>query len=407
VRGKPVLELAIGIADDSDGRDATPDTQYRIGSITKTFTAAAVMALVDEGKVGLDDRLATYVPAAGDRPLTVRRLLSHASGLQREPVGRVWETFEFPTMDELLESLDQAEQVLAPGAYFHYSNLAYALLGQVVTEVSETPYERFVEERLFGPIDLGRTGFDSTEPAARGYYVDPHSGVLRPEAHLRRIDGVSAAGDLWSTTGDLCRWGAWLREREPMHAVQIMADTTSWLLAWGLGLILYRRGDRIFYGHDGAMPGHLASLVCSRDEDVQACVLTNSSTGAGHVMELALKLAETAIEQSPREPEVWRGHEQPPPEIEELLGTWWEEGEEMVFLWRDGHLEARIPGAPPRVKPSVFEPEGPDLYRVVTGRERGERLEVVRDGSGAIVKVYWATYPLTRRPELFGPRPAG
>jgi CubicO group peptidase (beta-lactamase class C family) len=407
VRGETVLELAIGVADDSDARDATPETQYRIGSITKTFTAAAVMFLVDEDKVGLDDPLGTYVPAAGDRPLTIRRLLSHASGLQREPVGHVWETFEFPTVAELLGSLDRAEQVLEPGTYWHYSNLAYALLGQVVAAASGTPYERFVEARLLGPMGLERTGFDPTEPAARGYYVDPHSGVLRPEAHLRRIDGVSAAGDLWSTTGDLCRWGAWLRDREPMHAVQIMADVTSWLLAWGLGLILYRRGDRVFYGHDGAMPGHLASLACSRDEDVQACVLTNSSTGAARVMELALKLVETAIEQNPREPELWRGHEQPPPEIEELLGTWWSEGEEVLFLWREGHLEARMPGAALRVKPSVFEPEASDLYRVAAGRERGERLEVVRDDSGAAVKLYWATYPLTRQPELFGPRPAG
>jgi len=112
VRGEPALELAIGTADDGAGRDATPDTQYRVGSITKTFTAAAVMALVDEGKVGLDDPLGKHVPAAGDRPLTIRRMLSHASGLQREPVGNVWETFAFPTMDELLASLDEAEQVL-------------------------------------------------------------------------------------------------------------------------------------------------------------------------------------------------------------------------------------------------------------------------------------------------------
>jgi CubicO group peptidase (beta-lactamase class C family) len=401
-----VLELAIGIADGGAGQDATPDTQYRIGSITKTFTAAAVMALVDEGKVGLDDLLGRYVPDAGDRPLTIRRLLSHASGLQREPVGRVWETFRFPSMEELLATLDQTEQVLGPGAYFHYSNLAYALLGQVVAEASGTAFEQFVADRLLGPVELDRTGFDRAEPAAVGYYVDPHSGVLRPEAELRRIDGVSAAGDLWSTTGDLCRWGAWLRDRESMHAVQIMADPTSWLLAWGLGLILYRRSDRIFYGHDGAMPGHLASLVCSRDEDVQACVLTNSSTGSAAVMELALKLAETAIEQSPRVPELWRGHEPPPPEIEELLGIWWSEGDQIVLSWRDGHLEARNPTSPARVKPSVFAAEADDLYRVVSGRERGERLEVVRDESGAVTRLYLATYPLTRQPELFGPSAA-
>jgi CubicO group peptidase (beta-lactamase class C family) len=407
VRGEPALELAIGTADDGAGRDATPDTQYRVGSITKTFTAAAVMALVDEGKVGLDDPLGKHVPAAGDRPLTIRRMLSHASGLQREPVGNVWETFAFPTMDELLASLDEAEQVLEPGAYFHYSNLAYALLGQVVAEVSGTPYEQFVAERLLGPIGLGRTGFERSEPAAQGYYVDPHSGVLRAQTDIRRIDGVSAAGDLWSTTDDLCRWGAWLRDREPMHAVQIMADPASWLVAWGLGLILYRRGDRIFYGHDGAMPGHLASLVCSRDEDVQACVLTNSSTGAVALTELASKLAETAIEQHPREPKLWHGHEAPPPEIDELLGIWWSEGEQVILVWNDGHLEGREPSAPARARPSVFEPEGPGLYRVVSGRERGERLEVVRDDTGAVVKLYWATYPLTRQPELFGPPAAG
>ena len=102
IRGEPVLELAIGVADAQGDREATPDTQYRIGSITKTFTAAAVLALVEDGKVALDDPLGRHVPAAGDRPLTIRRLLSHASGLQREPVGRVWETFEFPTMPELL-----------------------------------------------------------------------------------------------------------------------------------------------------------------------------------------------------------------------------------------------------------------------------------------------------------------
>jgi CubicO group peptidase (beta-lactamase class C family) len=175
-----VLELAVGVAN-ADGTEPTADTQYRVGSITKTFTAAAVMALVDEGKVGLDDPLGRHVAAAGERPLTVRRLLSHASGLQREPVGNVWETFDFPTVSELLAALDDAEQVVEPGAWFHYSNLAYALLGEVVSQASGVPYERFVEERFLAPLGLGRTTWARTEPAARGYFVDPYSGVLRAE----------------------------------------------------------------------------------------------------------------------------------------------------------------------------------------------------------------------------------
>ena len=406
VRGETVLEVAIGVADDGEGREATPETQYRVGSITKTFTAAAVMALVDEGKVGLDDPLGKHVPAAGDRLLTIRRLLSHASGLQREPVGHVWETFEFPTTEELVATLDEAEQLLEPGSWWHYSNLAYALLGAVVAQASGTPYERFVDERFLGPLGLGRTTWEPAAPAARGYYVDPHSGVLRRETELGRIDGVSAAADLWSTAGDICRWGAWLREREPMHGVQAMADPGSWLLAWGLGLMLHRRGDRVLYGHDGSMPGFLAVLLCSREEDMQACVLTNSSTSYSGLFDLAAELAERAIADNPREPELWRGHESPPAEIAELLGIWWLEGDQVVFSWRDGHLEAQFTGAPPRIKPSVFEQDGQGRFHVVSGRERGERLEVARDGSGAVVKLYWATYPITREPQLSGP-PAG
>jgi CubicO group peptidase (beta-lactamase class C family) len=399
VRGEPVLELAIGTADDAEGRAPTPDTQYRIGSITKTFTAAAVMALADEGRLALDDRLGEHVPEVGDRPLTIRRLLSHSSGLQREPPGNAWETLEFPSVPELLGRLDEVEQVLEPGVAWHYSNLAFSLLGELVTRVSGVTYQQFVEERLVAPAGLARTSWQPADPRASAYYVDPYSGVLRREADIAE---TSAAGGLWSTAGDLCRWGAWLRDREAMHVVQVMADPDSWLLAHGLGLMLHRRGDLVLYGHDGAMPGFLAALICSRAEDVQTAVLTNATTPAAAVTGLGLRLAERAIELHPREPELWRGHEPPPAEIAELLGVWWSEGEQFVFDWRDGRLEARPTGASPRVKPSVFEAEGDGSFRVVSGRERGERLEVDRDESSAVVKLYWATYPFTREPQIFG-----
>ena len=401
VRGETVLDTAVGSAD-ATGRHATPDTQYRVGSITKTFTAASVLTLADEGKLGLDDPLERHLPAAAGRPLTIRRLLSHSSGLQREIVGSVWETLVFPSTEELLGRLDEAEQVLDPGAQWHYSNLAYSLLGEVVAVVSGQPYEQFVEERLIRTTGLGRTSWDRAEPAARGYYVDPFSNVLRPEGEVERSGSLSAAGNLWSTTGDLCRWASSLADRPTMHAVQIMADPDRWLLAWGLGVMLYRRGEKILFGHDGAMPGFLASLCASREEGVQAAVLTNASTPATAITELALSLAEQAIEDHPRTPEPWRAEEPPPPELEALLGSWWSEGSEFVFRWRGGKLEATLVGASPRSKPSVFAPDGPGRYRVVEGREAGELLEVGLDGSGEVERLTWATYPFTRRPEVMG-----
>ena len=228
VRGEAVLELAVGVADDVDGREATPEMQYRVGSITKTFTAAAVMTLVDEGKVGLDERLAAYVTAAGERPLTIRRLLAHASGLQREPAGHVWETFEFPTVAELLGSLDQAEQVLEPGAHWHYSNLAYALLGEVV---AERPARR-MRLRRGTAARAGRARADGFRPDGTGRARLLRRPVLGrapargpPAPDRRRLGCRRPLVD----DGRPLLLGRVAREREPMHAVQTMADvTTGW-----------------------------------------------------------------------------------------------------------------------------------------------------------------------------------
>src|SRR5947207_66301 len=129
--GDLIWETAVGAADVEAVLEATPDTQYRIGSITKTFTAAAIMQLRDAGKLDLEDTLDRHVEGAAHTP-TIRRLLSHASGLQRETQDDSWLSLRFARPDELLETLAQAELVLPSGARFHYSNLAFALLGTVV-----------------------------------------------------------------------------------------------------------------------------------------------------------------------------------------------------------------------------------------------------------------------------------
>ena len=151
--GELIWDNAVGVADVDAGHEATPDTQYRIGSITKTFTAAAIMQLRDAGKLDLEDTLDRHVEGAAHTP-TIRRLLSHASGLQRETQDDSWLTLRFAPPDELLETLAQAEFVLPAGARFHYSNLAFALLGIVVERVSGVPYQDYVREHLFEPIGL-------------------------------------------------------------------------------------------------------------------------------------------------------------------------------------------------------------------------------------------------------------
>jgi CubicO group peptidase (beta-lactamase class C family) len=407
--GELVWSEAVGLADVEQRLEATADTQYAIASITKTFTAAAVLQLRDEGRLDLDDPLSRHLPEAAHGAPTLRRLLSHASGLQREPPGEIWETLEFPGEEELLRRLGEAEQVLPAGGAWHYSNLAYALLGHVVARVAGMPFREHVWERLLAPLGLERTTWGPGSPAALPYFVEPYSDAVRREPVLE-LGGKGGESGLYSTLGDLARWGSFLCDPdesvlaaasvEEMHSLQVMAEP-DWTLGWGLGIELWRRGERIYGGHTGGFPGFLSILCYSRRERLGAVALTNSSRWA-KLSETGLALAEAACEELAPELEPWAPEQPPPGEIVPLLGRWWSEGDETVFSWRRGRLEARIVSAPPEREPSVFERDGEDRFRTVSGRERGEVLRVVRDEAGEVVRLYWATYPFTRTPEIFG-----
>ncbi|MBA3736376.1 MAG: serine hydrolase [Actinobacteria bacterium] len=408
--GELVWQEALGLASVEGEHEATTDTQYRVGSITKTFTAAAIMQLRDAGELELDDRLEQHIPEAHHRSPTLRRLLAHVSGLQREMPGYVWETLEFPDRAGLISGLGDAEQVLPTGARWHYSNLAFALLGEVVGRRSGLEYEDCIRERLLEPLGLERTTFEQVQPSANGYLVEPYSDRVRPEQNV--IKGAfAAAGSLWSTTADLVRWAVFLVEgaegvlsketAEEMRRFQSMADLEEWKLGWGLGLMLMREENRIFVGHGGAMPGFLAGLAISPKERAGAVVLVNSGAGV-KIEELLRKLAVKVAEAFPPEPDPWTPATDVPELVEPLLGRWWTEGVEVVIGYRRGKLEARSAAAAPGLPPSVFEPAGDDRFRGVSGPEEGELLEVVRAEDGSVEKLYWATYPLRRTPGAFG-----
>jgi CubicO group peptidase (beta-lactamase class C family) len=398
--GETVWSGAVGLADVEANLEATPGTQYRVGSITKTFTAVGVMQLRDAGELDLDDRVEQHIPGIANGSPTLRRMLAHLSGLQRE-AGEMFVTGEVPAIDEILESMAGYELVLPAARAHHYSNLAYGLLGEVVARRSGTPYTDYVDERILAPLGLTRTTWLEQEPRAIGYLVDEYTGTADREPHIES-GGVAAMGQLWSTVDDLCRWGAFLVSGqegvlapdtvEEMWAPQVILNPDEWTMGWGLGLQLVSHEGRIFGGHGGAMPGFLAGLLVNRETKAGAAVLTNSGTRAP-TGEIAIELAAATIELWPPDIRPWRPESPPPPEVAAILGQWWSEGNEFAFSWRDGKLTATAVGAPPRVKPSVFEPLPDGGFRVVSGRERGERLRV--DG-GMLV---WGGYPFTRDQE--------
>jgi CubicO group peptidase (beta-lactamase class C family) len=382
----------------SVGDGATPDTQYRLGSITKTFTAAAIMQLRDAGKLDLEDTLDRHVEGAPHAP-SLRRLLSHTSGLQRETHDDAWLTQRFADVDELLATLDRAERVLPPGQRFHYSNLAFALLGVVVERVSGRPYREYVEQRLLQPAGLTRTTFDPDADAASGYLVKPFVEGVWDEAPVETGAWI-AAGQMWGTVGDLCRWAAFLAEpdeavlakksAEEMRTLQSMADHVRWTAGYGLGLQLFRDAERVVAGHTGSMPGFIAFMGVSVEDKIGCAVLTNSSTA--RTATLGLRLIDETVRRWAVPPQPWRVEEPPPAELEPYLGIWYMEGDQVVFRWREGTLEAQFADAPDWSPPAVFERDGDGRWRVTSGWEHGEWLRL--EGERMVL----SGYPILREP---------
>ncbi|HEU5108386.1 MAG TPA: serine hydrolase domain-containing protein [Micromonosporaceae bacterium] len=403
-------------------RDLDAQTQFRIGSVTKTFTATLVMQCRDDGLLDLDDPVSRHldVPAHGE--MTIARALSHTAGIQREPHGDVWDTMRPPETERLLAELERVERVLPPGRRFHYSNLALSVLGHLVGRLRGGTWEEVLAERILRPLGLDATTVLPTERAATGFLVDAYSDHARPEAPTD-FRAVGPAAQLWSTASDMARWAAFLADparMDPDGAVlpaatvdemrwpRTVTDEDLWSAGFGLGLIVVPQGERVVHvGHDGGMPGFLAGVYGRRGgrdtpPALGGAVLGSAGNGVA-VLDLVHKLLAAAVEQDPADIAPWRPGEPAPPAYRSALGPWWGEGFAFDFRWRDGRLTARQADAPADRPPAVFEPvDGrPDVLRTVSGREAGELLRLTRDETGAVARMHWATYRFTRAQETF------
>jgi len=146
-----------------------PDTQYRIGSITKSVTAITVLQCRDDQLVDLDDPLSAYVAEAPFGATSLRRLLAHGGGLPAEPAGAWWERHDESELGHLFERTAQQPSVLPAGSRAHYSNLGYALLGAVVAAVRGEPWWEVARTRVLEPLGMSRTTFRSQPPHATGF----------------------------------------------------------------------------------------------------------------------------------------------------------------------------------------------------------------------------------------------
>jgi CubicO group peptidase (beta-lactamase class C family) len=277
-----------GLADIGRGLKMTPQTEFRIGSVSKQFTAAAIMLLAEERFLKLTDPLALYLPQfprAAD--ITLTQLLSHTSGLgdylaDVYPIDRRHSY----NADELIAAISSSRPLFQsePGTAWHYSNSGFALLGIVVEKLARMPYRDFCRWRLFAAAGLGdtRIGTPDADPSACvGYSPGFHPTVSIPPSL------IGGAGAISSTSQDLCRWHALLMRGQVLQPASFKTMQTpvrfrnGALVApsYGLGLSLGRFGEARFISHSGLVNGFTAHLRSFPDQRLTVAILSNCDGG--------------------------------------------------------------------------------------------------------------------------------
>jgi len=297
VRGPDTLLLrAYGSADLELDVPTPEDAVYEIGSVTKQFTAAAVLLLEEAGKLSLDDDLSKWMPdyPLDGRALPIRRLLDHTSGIKgytELPVfGSI--TVQHLPRDTLVALFGGEPFEFEPGEALIYNNSAYFLLGLIIEKASGSPYEEFVESRVFAPSGMTRSRYchkdELTPGRAKGYQMGPDG--LRPADYLDHT-WPYAAGSLCSTVRDLLRWnqalhgdgeGGDLLSRESyreMVTPGTLADGTR--LRYAAGLTVTDRDGETRISHGGGIFGYLSELRYFPHADLSIAVLVNTAGPTG------------------------------------------------------------------------------------------------------------------------------
>ncbi|MFD6422451.1 serine hydrolase domain-containing protein [Streptomyces sp. NPDC060198] len=388
-----------------DGHEPDSDTQYRIGSITKTFTAVLVLRLRDEGLLDLDDQVEKHLSGSGVGQVSIRQLLGHGAGLTAETPPPWWERTPGETRPDLAAVLGEQPFRYPAGLRHHYSNPGYTVLGSLVETVRGDSWEAVLRREILEPLGMLRTSLGPQAPHAGGWAVHPWADVMLPEPS-HDLGLMAPAGQLWSTAEDLLSFARFLAEGDDrvlsvasvreMRAPSVPLESGDWTGTYGLGLQVVRRDGRTLFGHSGSLPGFLACLWVCAEDDVAAVVLTNATSGPP-ITEVAQDLVRIVAEAEPRIPEPWR----PLPEVDRdllaLTGPWyWGTQRYVVKLLEDRGLElAPLTGTG---RGANFRAEQDGSWTGLSGYHAGERLRIVRNADGVVAHLDLGSFVFTREP---------
>jgi D-alanyl-D-alanine carboxypeptidase len=305
-KGQPIHRAAYGMANLELGVALKPEDVFRIGSVTKQFTSAAIMMLAEEGKLAVSDPITKFLPdyPTQGKTITVEHLLTHTSGIQSYTDMLKWRGMwrQDMSVTEIVDLFKNEPMKFAPGERWSYNNSGYILLGAILEKASGRKYADFLRERIFGPLGMTNTRYDSTEDLiprrAAGY---GRSGDHFVNALYLSMTQPYAAGALVSTVDDLAKWEAGIAAGRVVKADSLAKIFTPFKLAsgastgYGYGWQIGQYEGRPVQEHGGGIPGFRSHVLRIPSEGVYVAVLSNLAAPEPDPEALARKAAAIAI----------------------------------------------------------------------------------------------------------------
>ncbi len=408
-QGELLWGKGYGFADLGTRKPITLDTRFRIASISKTFTATAILQLRDAGQLRLDDPVSQYLDwfdlRYRDAPaITIRNLLTHSSGLPRDSVNAMWTDCEAPNWDDFIAQTRARQPTRAPYENYAYSNLGYSLLGGVIAAVSGQPWADYLRAHVLEPLGMSETyPVPSAADAqlATGYTREKRDGK-RDAFPFWKMNAFEASANFASSVKDLVKYAAFhlscmdsmgsmgLTEAavlspytlRDMHRAHWLDE--SWRRAYGLGMGLYRIKDWVISGHGGGYPGYLTAFTLCREHQTGVIALCNALGSNPHqVAEQAYKLVL---------PELIKATAEPPPAAKpawrKYVGDYHSEWARQKVVMRAGQLQLLVIDNL-EAKPTLLEPTEDETVFVL--RQAGQSNETLRfelDAEGQVIRMW-------------------
>jgi CubicO group peptidase (beta-lactamase class C family) len=310
--GKLLQANGFGLANVELNVPVTPETVFQTGSVGKQFTAMAILMLVEEGKLALDDKIRKYLPNAPPawKAVTIRHLLTHTSGIadyggEEDTMSKGVVNFRRDyTEDELVKAFSNMPMDFAPGDNWKYSNTGYVLLGIIIHRVAGEFYGDFLQQRIFQPLDMNATRIiseaDIVPHRSSGYRLV--KGELKNQEWVSPTLNTTADGALYTSVLDLAKWDAALSRKQFLKDSSYQAMWSPVKLnngktyPYGFGWFLSQQDGRRVVSHDGAWQGFTMSINRYLDDHLTVIVMTNLDSDNSHPEKIAQQVADIYLQ---------------------------------------------------------------------------------------------------------------